>query len=70
VADNYGVWMYGLVLFLLTIWWGRQWGEATACPYTYLEDMLEGRSNYGVAILKTVSGLMGALVVFKSVFLC
>ncbi|KAF4517700.1 hypothetical protein B566_EDAN016526 [Ephemera danica] len=67
VADNYGVWMYGLILFLLTVWWGRQWGDATACPYTYLEDMLEGRSNYGVAILKTVAGLIGGLAVFKYV---
>ena len=33
VADNYGVMAYSVFLFTLTIWFSRQWGEATACPY-------------------------------------
>ncbi|XP_059472364.1 aquaporin-11 isoform X2 [Neocloeon triangulifer] len=65
IADNYGVGAYAVALFLLTIWWSKHWGDATACPYTYLEDLLEGRTNYGVVILKTIFGLIGALSVFQ-----
>ncbi|CAB3377362.1 Hypothetical predicted protein [Cloeon dipterum] len=65
VADNYGVGTYAVSLFLLTIWWSKHWGDATACPYTFIEDLLEGRTNYGVVVLKTIFGLIGALSVFQ-----
>lgn len=42
VADNFGVATYAVFLFTLTIWWGRQWGNATACPYTYMEQIVQG----------------------------
>lgn len=44
VADNYGVATYAIFLFLLTVWWSQVWGDASACPYTHMEDMLEGKS--------------------------
>lgn len=56
---------YAVALFLLTIWWSKKWGDATACPFTYIEDLLEGRTNYGVVLLKTIFGLIGALSVFN-----
>lgn len=42
VADNFGVATYAVFLFALTIWWSLNWGEATACPYTHIEDVIEG----------------------------
>ncbi|XP_065340670.1 aquaporin-11 [Cloeon dipterum] len=65
IADNYGVGAYAVSLFLLTIWWSKHWGDATACPYTFIEDLLERRTNYGVVVLKTIFGLIGALSVFQ-----
>lgn len=42
VADNFGVATYAIFLFALTIWWSLNWGDATACPYTHIEDVIEG----------------------------
>ncbi|CAG9863814.1 unnamed protein product [Phyllotreta striolata] len=67
IADNWGISSYALFLFLLTVWWGTQWEEATACPYNPLEDVLEGGKNTKTAILTVASQLVGALVTFKYV---
>lgn len=65
VADNWGVWMYALYLFLLTIWWSLNWDEASACPYTYMEDVVIGKKPPAVALLSICAQLIGGLVIFK-----
>ncbi|CAH4030208.1 aquaporin-11 [Pieris brassicae] len=67
VADNFGVATYAVYLFALTIWWSLNWGEATACPYTHIEDVIEGRGDVRKAILKTWAELGGGMLVFKYV---
>ncbi|XP_073961455.1 aquaporin isoform X2 [Choristoneura fumiferana] len=67
VADNFGVGTYAIFLFALTIWWSLNWGEATACPYTHIEDIIEGKGDIRKALLKTWAELAGGLLVFKYV---
>ncbi|XP_058463981.1 aquaporin-11 [Malaya genurostris] len=67
VADNFGVATYAVFLFTLTIWWGLQWGNATACPYTYLEQVVQGEVSFKEAALKTWAQLMGGCCVFRYV---
>lgn len=65
VADNWGVWMYALYLFLLTIWWSIMWDEASACPYTHIEDIVAGKKPIGIALLSICAELAGGLIIFK-----
>ncbi|KAG6458229.1 aquaporin-11 isoform X2 [Manduca sexta] len=67
VADNFGVATYAIFLFALTIWWSLNWGDATACPYTHIEDVIEGKGDIRKAFLKTWAELAGGLLVFKYV---
>ncbi|XP_039756208.1 aquaporin-11 isoform X3 [Pararge aegeria] len=67
VADHFGVATYAIFLFVLTIWWSLNWGDATACPYTHIEDVIEGRGDVKKAFLKTWAELAGGLLVFKYV---
>lgn len=67
VADNYGVSMYAIFLFILTIWWSWNWGDATACPYNHLEEVVQGQQDLRVAILKSWAQLTGGVMVFKYV---
>lgn len=67
VADNFGVATYAIFLFALTIWWSLNWGEATACPYTHIEDVIEGKGDIRKALLKTWAEVGGGLLVFKYV---
>lgn len=67
VADNFGVATYAIFLFALTIWWSLNWGDATACPYTHIEDVIEGKGDIRRALLKTWAELTGGLLVFKYV---
>ncbi|XP_053610583.1 aquaporin-11 isoform X2 [Plodia interpunctella] len=67
VADNFGVATYAVFLFALTIWWSLNWGDATACPYTHIEDIIEGKGDTRRALLKTAAELIGGVMVFKYV---
>lgn len=67
VADNFGVATYAIFLFLLTIWWSRVWGDASACPYTHMEDMIEGKTSPRVVALKTWAQIMGGCCVYRFV---
>ncbi|RZF47219.1 hypothetical protein LSTR_LSTR004928 [Laodelphax striatellus] len=67
VADNYGIWAYAVYLFVLTIWWSLSWEDATACPYTHLEEVVEGKLDVRHAGLKIWAELSGGLVVYKYV---
>lgn len=67
VADNFGIATYAIVLFLLTIWWSQVWGDSTACPYTHMEDMVEGKTTPRDVALKTWAQLMGGCCVWRFV---
>uniref|UniRef100_A0A1B0A4L1 Aquaporin n=1 Tax=Glossina pallidipes TaxID=7398 RepID=A0A1B0A4L1_GLOPL len=67
VADNFGVAAYAVYLFLLTVWWGKVWGDASACPYTHMEDMLEGKTSLKEVALRTWAELMGGCCVYRIV---
>ena len=38
VYEVHGVVGYGVTLFLLCIWWARDWEDAQACPCAAIED--------------------------------
>lgn len=65
MADNFGVWTYAVYLFCLTIWWSRAWGEAAACPYVHLEDVVLGKLDSQLAMMKTWAEITGGIFVFK-----
>ncbi|XP_066994717.2 aquaporin-11 [Anabrus simplex] len=67
IADNYGVWTYAAFLWALTVWWGLNWGSATACPYMHVEEVVEGNSDLVTAALKTAAELVGGVLVFRYV---
>ncbi|XP_058984864.1 aquaporin-11-like [Musca domestica] len=67
VADNFGVAAYAVFLFLLTVWWVKVWGDASACPYTHMEDMLEGKTSLKEVALRTWAELMGGCCVYRIV---
>ncbi|OXA60708.1 aquaporin-11 [Folsomia candida] len=51
IADNYGIHAYATYLFLLTVWWSYRWGDASACPYTHIEDLLQGQATFKYVLL-------------------
>nr|CAD7257791.1 unnamed protein product [Timema shepardi] len=65
VADNFGISTYAVYLFCLTIWWSQNWGEATACPYTHLEDVVQGKASLRVAALKIWAELTGGILIYR-----
>lgn len=65
MADNYGVWAYALYLFTLTVYWSTKWENASACPYTPIEDVFEGVHNLAYALLLIVAQVLGGLAVFR-----
>lgn len=65
VADNYGVYAYGVYLFLMTIWWGQSWGTATACPYSLLEEYVESGADAVTVVLKIIFQVIGGLGSFR-----
>lgn len=67
VAENYGVSAYALYLFLLTIWWSKQWENATACPYSPVEEILQGTQYLTTAVLLIISQVLGGIVIFRYV---
>ncbi|KAK9505313.1 hypothetical protein O3M35_009397 [Rhynocoris fuscipes] len=67
VADNYGVSTYALYLFLLTIWWSKNWGDATACPYTHIEEYVEGKTWISHVFAKILCQLIGGLLTYRYV---
>lgn len=67
IADNWGVSMYGIYLFVLTIWWSMNWEDASACPYTHIEDLIQGTKSLRLAFLSIWAELIGGLVIFRYV---
>ncbi|XP_057321928.1 aquaporin-11 [Microplitis mediator] len=67
IADNWGVSMYAIYLFVLTVWWSMVWEDATACPYTHLEELVEGKKSLRDAFLLIWAELVGGLAIFRYV---
>lgn len=65
VADNYGLAVYAVYLFLLTIWWSMHWGDATACPYNHFEDLVQGNMSRQETIVRTIAEVVGGVAVFR-----
>jgi len=65
VTDNYGWPAYAVLLFLMTIWWGHSWGEATACSYSTLEDYIQTDLSLTVMLAKILAQITGAIVSFR-----
>lgn len=59
--------MYIIVVFNLIMWWSTTLGDATACPYSYLEEVVKGNLGLLDTLLLTVAQLLGGAVVFKYV---
>ena len=57
--------MYAIYLFLLTIWWSMHWGDATACPYNHLEDLVQGNMSRQETIVRTIAEVVGGVAVFR-----
>lgn len=43
------------------------WGDATACPYNHMEDLMEGKTSPRVVALKSWAQLMGGCCVYRFV---
>jgi len=67
VTEAYGIWMYALFLFLLTIWWANHWQDAAGCPYIHVESYLDGSSSLSQAILCCLAEVAGGVAIYKYV---
>ncbi|TMW53633.1 hypothetical protein DOY81_001270 [Sarcophaga bullata] len=67
VSDNFGVPYYAVYLFLLNVWWSIVWGDASACPYMHVEDLLEGKTTLPDVALCTWAELMSGFCVYRIV---
>ena len=65
VADNFGIWMYGFYLFLLTIWWSNDWGNANGAPNVQLDDVVLGKQDLQLSLTKIWAQLTGGIFVYK-----
>merc|ERR1712080_6808 len=65
IADNYGIGAYFIYMFLLTIWWGQHWGDATACPYNHFEECVQGKMTKQETAVRTVAQTIGGVLVFR-----
>ena len=65
VSEEYGIWMYALILLLLTLWWAAHWADASACPYIHLEAYLDGSVHFSQAFLATLAEIAGGLAIYK-----
>lgn len=59
--------IYAIYLFVLTVWWSMVWEDATACPYTHLEELVEGKKSLRDAFLLIWAELVGGLAIFRYV---
>lgn len=64
VADNFGVVMYAVFLFLLTLWWTKVWTTETACPYLVVEEYWEGREILQRMLMIIAAQVLGGFVIF------
>ncbi|XP_050300751.1 aquaporin-11 [Anthonomus grandis grandis] len=67
VADNWGVGAYALFLLLLTIWWSNIWGDASACPYSPMEEAFLGLRTWKSTLNVIGVQLLAAILTFRYV---
>ncbi|XP_057366183.1 aquaporin-11-like [Daphnia carinata] len=67
VAEEYGIWVYAVILFLLTLWWAAHWGDSAACPYIHLEAYLDGSISFSHAFLVSLAEIAGGLAIYRYV---
>ncbi|CAL8118457.1 unnamed protein product [Orchesella dallaii] len=64
IADNYGIWMYAATLYSVCLWWAIFWDDATACPYTHLEDLASGQSGFKMTFLIIIVEILGGIAAY------
>lgn len=65
VTENWGIMAYAIYLFILTLIWDHTWEDASACPYTAIEEVLEGTRDYSNAALRIFGQILGASITFS-----
>ncbi|KAK3884157.1 hypothetical protein Pcinc_011558 [Petrolisthes cinctipes] len=65
VADNFGAALWAFLVFLIIIWRSKTWASVTACPYSLLEQYVEGSVKPSHALLKVVAQLAGAFISYR-----
>ncbi|ODM94590.1 Aquaporin-12 [Orchesella cincta] len=64
IADNYGIWMYAVTLYAMCLWWAIFWNDATACPYTHVEDFVSGHSGFNMTVLIILIEILGGIAAY------
>ncbi|KAL3273601.1 hypothetical protein HHI36_015033 [Cryptolaemus montrouzieri] len=67
ITENWGIWAYAIFLFFLALLWDKTWSDASACPYTSMEEVIEGNRDYSNAALRIFAQIVGGLVTFSFV---
>jgi len=67
VCDNYGKTMFVIGLYVMNLWWGSCWGDATANPNTHLEDIVRGECEPREAGYKIGAQTVAGLAVWRVV---
>lgn len=62
VNAQFGIWAWSFCVFLLIMWRERSWAGTSACPYTLLEQYVEGGTRPFHVFLKILCQLSGAMV--------
>jgi len=65
VSDLYGSAAYWVYLFGASVWWCYRWGEATGCPYTHVEEWLDGGRDGKSGALLALVEVIGGLVFYR-----
>ena len=67
MSEDFGVAYFALYSFLLNVWWSIVWGDASACPYMHVEDLLDGKITLADVALCTWAELMSGFCVYRVV---
>lgn len=51
----------------MTIWWSKIWENASACPYSPIEEFIENSKDIKKVSLTILSQILGGLVTFRYV---
>jgi len=48
----------------MCLWWAIVWNDATACPYTHLEDVVSGQAGFKMTILIILLEILGGIAAY------
>jgi len=65
VIEFHGIAVYFQVLFLLCLWRSFYWRNVTACPYSYVEEWLNGKFHAASVLAITLAQLVGGSLVYN-----